>query len=55
MFYIDDILVFYYKNTEKEALEIIASIKQVYELREIGDIKYFLRVRIIRDRDIRKV
>lgn len=55
MFYVDDVQVLYYKDDEYLATKIIDSIKGAYELRDIGDVNWFLGVRVIRDRAARRI
>ena len=55
LFYVDDILVLSYKDNEGRAQEIISRIKKGYNIRNEDDIKQFLEVRMIRDREKRKL
>jgi hypothetical protein len=47
--------VIYYKSDKALAQQIISGIKSAYELRDIGDIKWFLGVHVIRDRAVKKL
>ena len=49
LFYIDNIQVLYYKDNKVLTQKIINRIKGVYKLYNLGDIKQFLGVHIIRD------
>jgi hypothetical protein len=44
MFYINDVQVLYYKDDKLHVTQIIKTIKGVYKLHDIGDIKWFLGV-----------
>jgi len=55
LFYVDDILVFYRKEEQQEANQLIAQLQQKYEMRSEGDIKWFLGIRVLRDRERRRV
>lgn len=55
LFYVDDILVFYRQEQQSEATELINRLKSKYEMRDEGDVKWFLGIRVIRDRTRRKV
>ncbi|KAF2970752.1 hypothetical protein GQX73_g2825 [Xylaria multiplex] len=47
IFYVDDFLVMYHKKDEKEAQRVISGIKGAYELKEQGDVSWFLGIRYI--------
>ncbi len=55
LFYVDDVQVIYYKDDRALAYKIIAGIKASYELRDMGDLEWFLGVRVIRDRAAKKL
>ena len=55
LFYVDDIQVMYHKNNEQAAKELIEGMKKSYELTELGDCKWFLGIRILRDRAKRTI
>ncbi|KAL2267988.1 hypothetical protein VTJ83DRAFT_2834 [Remersonia thermophila] len=55
VFYVDDYLVFFHRDHADEANRIMNALKAKYELHEKGEAKWFLGVRIIRDRPRRRV
>jgi hypothetical protein len=55
LFYVDDVQVMFYKSDEALANEIIAKINAAYALYLIGEVKWFLRVCIIKDRLAQKL
>jgi hypothetical protein len=55
LFYVDDVQVLYYKDDELYAIKIIKEMKAAYELRDMGNVEWFLGVRVIRDRAARKI
>jgi Reverse transcriptase (RNA-dependent DNA polymerase) len=55
VFYVDDFQVLYHKVDEARAQSIIERIKRVYDLHDMRDVKWFLGVRVIRDRQQRKL
>ncbi|RYC53684.1 hypothetical protein CHU98_g12525, partial [Xylaria longipes] len=55
VFYVDDFLVLYHRDHEKQAQKVINGIKRAYEVKEQGDICWFLGIRVIRDRRARKI
>ena len=50
IFYVDDILIFSPKNMKSRAADVVAKIAKHWELREMGEAKWFLGIRILRDR-----
>ncbi len=54
-FYVDDISVLYHRNFTAEYDEFRTGLMQAYELKDLGDLKWFLGIRIIRDRQLRKL
>jgi hypothetical protein len=50
LFYVDDIVLLFHKRAAREAQEVIDGMKRSYELHEMGDCKWFLGVRVLRDR-----
>jgi hypothetical protein len=54
-FYINDILCLYHRNNTSNANKIIRAFKTKYEIKNKRNIKWFLSIRIIRDRKARKV
>jgi hypothetical protein len=55
VFYIDDVQLLYYKDNEAEAQALLTGIKGAYKLHDLGDIKWFLRVRVVRDQAAKKI
>jgi hypothetical protein len=54
-FYVNDILCLYHKNNTSNANEIIRAFKTKYEIKDERGVKWFLSIRIIRDKKARKV
>lgn len=52
IFFVDDIVVFYFKEHTKEGKAVISGLKAKYELRE-GPLSWFLGMRVLRDRERR--
>ena len=50
IFYIDDVLLLYRKEDKEKAVEFKRRLAEKYEIRDEGDIKWFLGIRVIRDR-----
>ena len=55
LFYVDDVQVMFYKSDKALANKIIAKINTAYALYLIGEVEWFLGVRMIRDRPTRKL
>ena len=55
IFFVDDIQVMYHRDDIKLAEAITKGLYQAYELRPLGDVKWFLGVRVVRDRAARKL
>ncbi|KAL2114802.1 hypothetical protein VTJ04DRAFT_2111 [Mycothermus thermophilus] len=55
IFYVDDYLVLYHRRHAVEARRIINALKAKYEVHEKGEAKWFLGVRILRDRAKRQI
>jgi len=55
VFFVDDVQIIYHRDDKAKAQELISNLKEAYELRDLGDIKWFLGVRVIRDREARKI
>jgi hypothetical protein len=51
----NDILCLYYKNNTSDANEIIRALKTKYEIKNEKSVKWFLGIRIIRDKKARKI
>jgi hypothetical protein len=54
-FYMNDILYLYHKNNTLDANEIIRALKTKYEIKNEKGVKWFLGIRIIRDKKARKI
>ena len=55
LFYVDDILVLYRKQDEESVEQLFAKLEAKYEMRSEGDVKWFLGIRVIRDRKRRRL
>jgi hypothetical protein len=55
LFYVDDILCLYHRNNILNANEIIQAFKTKYEIKDERGVKWFLGIRIIRDKEARKI
>jgi hypothetical protein len=55
LFYINDILCLYHINNTLNANEIIQALKTKYEIKNEKNIKWFLGIRIIRNKKARKI
>ncbi|KHJ33712.1 hypothetical protein EV44_g3389 [Erysiphe necator] len=53
-FYVDDIVLFYHMSHREVFQELKNTLLEVYTIRYLGELKWFLGLRIIRDRDLRK-
>ena len=54
-FYVDDIIVLFHKSSQSSYNLFHINILQSYNLREMGEPKWFLGIRIIQDRHRRKI
>ena len=54
-FYVDDIAVIYAKQNEHKVEEFQRRLQDTYQLRILGELEWFLAIRIIRDRPQRKL
>jgi hypothetical protein len=54
-FYVNNILYLYYKNNTSNANEIIRALKTKYEIKNKKGVKWFLGIRIIRNKEARKI
>lgn len=54
-FFVDDITVFYYVRNKNYFEELKTILTNTYNIRDIGEMKWFLGLRIIRDRSLRKL
>lgn len=50
VFYVDDFLVCSHPRHRPEADQLIEALKGIYELKDQGDVQYYLRVRVLRER-----
>jgi hypothetical protein len=55
LFYVNDILYLYHKNNILNANEIIRAFKTKYEIKNERGVKWFLGIRVIRDKKARKI
>jgi hypothetical protein len=54
-FYMNDILCLYYKNNTLNANEIIRAFKTKYKIKNERGVKWFLSIRVIRNKKARKI
>ena len=54
-FYVDDIVVLYQPTRRASAMRLIGQLDNEYEMRHIGELQWFLGVRIIRNRQLGKL
>ncbi|KAM4067341.1 reverse transcriptase (RNA-dependent DNA polymerase) [Hirsutella rhossiliensis] len=54
-FFVDDISILYRKKNEDNVNHLITQLQSHYELTDQGEVSWFLGIRVIRDRDARKV
>lgn len=54
-FYVDDIVILARKEDKKEMEDIKAKLMAKYEMRDLGELHWFLNVKILRDRRQRKL
>ncbi|KAJ3454408.1 hypothetical protein MRS44_018302 [Fusarium solani] len=54
-FFVDDIVVLYQKKDKLAADQLINSLKSRYKMQDLGDLQWFLGIRVIRDRPARKL
>jgi hypothetical protein len=55
VFFVDDVLILYHKDDQTLTDELVSGLNKAYEMREMGNIEWFLGIRVIRDRAARKV
>jgi hypothetical protein len=55
IFFVDDVVIIYHKDKRQQMENFKAKLMELYPMREIGDLKWFLGIRIIRDRAQRKL
>jgi hypothetical protein len=54
-FFVDDIAILYSKEYEGEVDQLQAKLCEIYEMRHLGELNWFLGIRITRNRDSRKL
>ncbi|PHH87415.1 hypothetical protein CDD83_8907 [Cordyceps sp. RAO-2017] len=54
-FFVDDIVLLHRTKHRKAADEFIAKLKAQYEMNDLGELKWFLGIRVLRDRTARKL
>jgi hypothetical protein len=54
-FYVDDVVILYHPKHESEFQEFKAALLSKYEFKDLGDLKWFLGIRIVRDLEQHKV
>ena len=54
-FYIDDIVILFKDTRKKDSEELITNISSVFEMRHMGELSWFLEVRIIQNRQLGKL
>jgi hypothetical protein len=55
LFYMNDILYLYHRNNTSDANEIIRAFKTKYKIKNERGVKWFLGIRIIRNKETRKI
>jgi hypothetical protein len=50
-FYVDDIVILYHKSHQSEFTQFKQSLLQKYEFKDLGELKWFLGIRVIRNRE----
>ena len=54
-FYVDDIVILYHPSNISAYHEFREKLLDAYKMREMGELKWFLGIRIVRDRALRKI
>ena len=54
-FYVDDIVVLYHPSNISAYHEFREKLLDIYKIREMGELKWFLGIRIVRDKALRKI
>lgn len=49
-FYVDDIVILYHRSHQLEFIQFKQSLLKRYEFKDLGELKWFLGIRIVRDR-----
>ena len=52
-YYVDDTVFCYHKSIEGQALKAIEHLCSIYTMKSLGEIEWFLGIRVIRDRSNR--
>jgi hypothetical protein len=55
LFFVDDIIPIYHPKNQQKFDEFKEAFKAKYEIRDLGELKWFLGIRILRDRENRKL
>lgn len=55
IFFVDNILVLYYKNNSKKAEECIKSLYKAYNFYDIPKFEYFLSIRVLKNKLARRI
>ena len=55
IFYVDDIILLSKTQDRAQMMQFKEALMQTYAMREIGDVQWFLGIRILRDRDQRRL
>ena len=54
-FYVDNVVILYHKRHQAEFREFKQSLLQTYDFKDLGKLKWFLGIRILRDRNIQRL
>ena len=54
-FYVDDIIVMFRREDQARFEEVREGLFQAYEMKDLGELKWFLGIQVIRDRPNRKL
>jgi hypothetical protein len=54
-FYVDDIVILYHKSHYPEYQRFKIALLQKYEFKDLGQLKWFLSIRVVRDRSLKKL
>ncbi|TEY22196.1 hypothetical protein BOTCAL_1602g00020 [Botryotinia calthae] len=55
LFFVNDFQIIYHKDNEIIAIKITDQIKTAYKLKDLGDTKWFLGIRILRNKPAKKL
>lgn len=53
--FVDDIVILFKREHQQAAEQLIQGLKQAYDMHDLGELKWFLGIRILRDRAARKL